>query len=92
MNKEIYPIGNTVLAEPFPEQRETKGGILLTNTINKEKVRMRVLRVGEGTEDKPMYLKNGDVIYKRKRAGVQMEQKGQTVYVIDVDHIIAYER
>jgi len=91
MNNEIHPVGRFLTCEPLPEQSTTKGGIILTSTVNREKERMRILRVGEGTEDKKPYLKPGQVCYVRKGAGSRIQRESGLVIIVHEDNVKAYE-
>jgi chaperonin GroES len=51
--KELKPLGDRVLIEPIFEEEKSKGGILLPDTVSKEKPQVgEVLAIGPGVTSK----------------------------------------
>lgn len=59
----IKPLGDRVLIEPIKAEEKTKSGIILPDTVDKEKPEQgTIVAVGSGLPDKPMTVKKGDVV------------------------------
>lgn len=64
----IKPLDDRVLIEPISEEQKTKSGIVIPDTVEKEKPRQgKVIAAGPGRIDSngnriPMNVKKGDVI------------------------------
>ncbi|GAH81373.1 unnamed protein product, partial [marine sediment metagenome] len=51
--KELKPLGDRVLIKPVFEEEKSKGGILLPDTVSKEKPQVgEILAVGSGSTNK----------------------------------------
>ena len=86
MIKQLF--GNNVAIIPIVDQEEkTSSGIILTNKKGTKKLYGRVIAVGNG-----LMLQDGTrakiVIYKQY-AGVQINDDGQELLVVDMKDIIA---
>jgi len=69
----MKPLNNNVILKPEPEEKKSKGGIILINHRNQYAERCRVISVGEGTPDKPMSLKPGMQVYIPRNMGQRIE-------------------
>lgn len=83
----IQPLSDHVLIEPLRQEEKTKSGILLPETVEKEKPEQgKVIAVGPGkkTEDGkviPMEVKEGDVVLFTKY-GPNEVKVGEKEYLI----------
>ena len=86
--KGLKPLGDRVLIKPIFEEEKSKGGILLPDTVSKEKPQMgEVLAVGPGGTDKegkvvPMTVKVGDKVVYAKYSGTDIKGDDEEEYLI----------
>ena len=87
----IRPLGDRVVVKPADREAQTKGGIFLPDTANKERpMEGLVLAVGEGRLDDngrrvPMHVKAGDKVLFAKYSGTEHK-------VDDVEYLILSEK
>jgi len=86
--KELKPLGDRVLIEPVFEEEKSKGGILLPDTVSKEKPQVgEILAVGPGSTNKegkiiPMTVKKGDKVVYAKYSGTDIKDDDDKDYLI----------
>jgi chaperonin GroES len=86
----LKPLGDRVILEPLTEEKKSKGGILLPETVDKERPEKgRVIAVGEGKIDEngkriKMNVKKGDVVLFTKYGPNEVKIEGK-------EHLIAKE-
>lgn len=86
----IKPLSDHILIEPIKEEEKTKGGILLPDTIEKERPEQgRVVAVGPGRKMKsgetiPLEVKEGDRVLFTKYSPNEIK-------VDDKEYLIARE-
>lgn len=90
----IVPLGNRVLVEPVSVEEKTASGIILPDTIDKEKPEQgKVVAVGEGKFDDgarvPMTVKKGDIVVFSKYGYDEVKIDGTEYYIIEEDKILA---
>ena len=90
----ILPLGNRVLVEPMSVEEKTISGIILPDTIDKEKpVQGKVVAVGGGKFDDgkrvPMTVKSGDIVVFSKYGYDEVKIKEKEYYIIEEDKILA---
>ena len=92
--KNIRPLGDRVIVKPFGQEEITKSGIVLPETINKEKPEQgEVIAVGPGKrldsgEIAPMSVSVGDKVVFRKYSPDEIEVDGEEVLVISESDIV----
>jgi chaperonin GroES len=70
----IQPLGDRVLVRVLEEQEVTKSGIVLPDTIEKEKkAEGEIIAVGQGEKIAKMNLKVGDKVMFGKYSGDEVE-------------------
>ena len=85
---ELKPLGDRVLIKPKVEEEKSKGGILLPDTISKEKPQAgEILAVGPGGTNKegklvPMIVKKGDKVIYAKYSGTDIKGDDDEDYII----------
>ena len=85
---ELKPLGDRVLIKPISEEEKSKGGILLPDTVSKEKPQAgEILAVGPGTTNKdgkiiPMTVKKGDKVVYAKYSGTDIKGDNDEDYLI----------
>jgi chaperonin GroES len=86
--KELKPLGDRVLIKPIFEEEKSKGGILLPDTVSKEKPQLgEVLAIGPGAISKegkiiPMTIKSGDKVVYAKYSGTDIKGDDDEDYLI----------
>lgn len=70
----IRPLGDRVLVKPFEEEKVTASGIVLPDTIGKEKkIEGEIIALGAGEELKKLDLKVGDRVVFEKWGGEEVK-------------------
>ncbi len=95
--KGLKPLGDRVLIKPIYEEEKTKGGILLPDTVSKEKPQEgEVLAVGPGATNKegkiiPMTVKVGDRVVYARYSGTEIkgEKEDEEYLIISEKDILA---
>lgn len=91
----IKPLNDQVLVEPIKEENVTKGGIVIPESVDKERpTKGKVISVGPGKltengERLPMSVKEGDVILFRKYAPDEIKIDEKEYYFIKESDILA---
>jgi len=86
--KKLKPLGDRVLIKPLFEEEKSKGGILLPDTISKEKPQVgEILAIGPGATNKegkliPMAVKKGDKVIYAKYSGTDIKSDNDEDYLI----------
>ena len=87
----MKPILNNVLVKPFPPSDITEGGIFVPDSVKKPSNKVLIVEVGTGTRTKPMHLKKGQIGYRVKDWGTEIDIKGEKHYLMDASAIIALQ-
>lgn len=91
----IKPLADHVLIEPLKQEEKTKSGILLPETVEKERPEQgRVIAVGSGkkTEDGrivPLEVKVGDVVLFTKYGPNEVKVEDKEYLIAKEDDILA---
>ncbi|MCP6720311.1 MAG: co-chaperone GroES [Patescibacteria group bacterium] len=91
----LKPLSNRVLIEPVEEEQKTKSGIVLPDTVEKERpIKGKIIAVGPGKlNDKgeriSMSVKVGDVVLFKKYGPDEFELDDKKYLVGDEDDILA---
>ncbi len=87
----MQPIRNIILTKPFPPDEVSEGGIFVPESARQESNKMRVIAVGNGTKERKMPFKEGQVVYRVKSWGTPVDIEGERYYLMDQNGIIAKE-
>lgn len=87
----MIPIRNQVLVKPFPPDKTTAGGLFVPESAQKVSNKVRIISCGNGTRDKPMKLKAGDIGYRVFEWGQEIMIDGELHFLMDCDAILAKE-
>lgn len=87
----IRPIRSQILFKPLPPDKISVGGIYVPDSAQQINNKGIIVRVGKGTKDKPMKLKEGDIGYRVKSWGCEVMVDGELHYLMDQDAILAKE-
>lgn len=95
----IKPLGSNILLEALPDEdkaSKTKSGILIPETVDKEKQSEEgiVIEVGEGKRDKdgklmPVSVKKGQRVIFSKYSSEEIKVGGKKYLIISEDNILA---
>ena len=91
----IKPLSNHVFLEAIEEDQMTKSGIVLPETVSKEKpMKGKIVATGPGKKSKtgeiiPMSVKVGDTVLFKKYGPDEIEMEGKKYLVGDEDDILA---
>lgn len=66
------PLHEKIIVLPFPPDKETASGILIPDTVQERPSKATVVAVGKGLKDRPMEIKEGDIVFHVKNAGTQI--------------------
>lgn len=89
------PLSNRLFIEALSEEKTTKSGIVLPDTVEKEKPVMgQVVAVGPGKRNEkgeinPMSVKVGDTVLFKKYGPDEIELDGKKYLVGDEDDVLA---
>ncbi|MBI2451016.1 MAG: co-chaperone GroES [Parcubacteria group bacterium] len=91
----IIPLGDRILLEPLSEEKKTKGGIVLPESIEKEKPeKAKVAAVGPGRllesgKHSPMSVKKGDVVLFTKYGPNEIKVNDKEYLIAKEEDILA---
>ena len=69
----LKPLGDRVVVEPMSEEETTASGIILPDTVDKEKkAEGKIVAIGDGEKIKALGLKVGDKVIFGKYAGEEV--------------------
>jgi len=94
-NMKIKPLADRVLVEPVKAEEKTESGIVLPETIDREKPEQgKVVAVGEGRIDKngakvPMTVKKGDLVLFTKYGPSAVKVESKEYLIIKEEDILA---
>ena len=83
----LRPLGNRIVVEPLSEEETTKSGIILPDTVDKEKkAEGKVTAIGSGEKITKLGLKVGDKVIFGKYSGEEVEiEKVEYKFIKDED-------
>lgn len=87
----MIPIRTQVLVKPFPSDEISEGGIFVPLSARRPSNKVKVIKVGNGTKEKPMKLKEGMTGFRVKDWGCDVMIDGELHFIMDQDAIIATE-
>jgi chaperonin GroES len=92
----LKPLGDRVILEPLTEEKKSKGGIILPETVDKERPEKgRVVAVGPGKFDEdgekriPLSVKKGDVVLFTKYGPNEVKIDGKEYLIAREEDILA---
>ncbi len=87
---QLKPLGDRVIVKPSKEEEVTKAGIVLPDTVEKEKKEQgAVVSIGTGEKVTKLGLKAGDVVLFGKYAGEDVEVDDVEYKVLDEKDVLA---
>ena len=91
----LKPLSNHIFIEPIEEEKTTKSGIVIPETVDKEKpIKGKIIAVGPGKKNEkgeiiPMSVKVGDVVLFKKYGPDEIEIDDKKYLVGEEDDILA---
>lgn len=86
----LQPLGDRVLIQPLVQEETTKSGIVLPETVEKNKKEEgKVLAIGDGEKVKALGLKVGDVIVFGKYSGDDVEYEDKELKFLKHEDVLA---
>jgi co-chaperonin GroES (HSP10) len=85
----MTPIRNQVLVRPLPTEEVSEGGIFVPLSARKPSNKVMIVKTGNGTKDRPMNLKKGQVGYRVKDWGMDVMIDGELHFIMDSGAILA---
>lgn len=91
----LKPLGNRVVLESVSKEERTKSGIIIPDTVDKEKPEQgKVIAVGPGKTGKdgkriPMDIKVGDKVLFSKYSPTEVKVEDKEYLVVSDDDILA---
>ncbi len=86
----IKPLGDRAVVAPVKETEKTKSGIILPETVNKEKpAQGRIVAIGNGEKIKKSGIKKGDEVVYEKYSGTEIKIGGVEYKILKEDEILA---
>ena len=92
----LKPLLDNVIVKPIEEESTTDSGIIIPDTVSKEKPRRgEVIAVGEGKTDHGEKItspvKVGDIVYFTQYAPTEIKVDGEELYIIGFNSLLAVE-
>ncbi len=85
----IRPIKNNVVVKCCPSDEISSGGIIVPASYREDSNKVEIIAVGNGTMDKPMKLKEGQIGFRVKAWGTEIIINNEKHFLMDADSIIA---
>jgi len=86
----IKPLGDRVVVAPTKEADKTKSGIILPETVDKEKpAQGKVVAMGAGEKIKKSGVKKGDEVVYEKYAGTEFKIGNVEYKILKEEEILA---
>ena len=86
----LKPLGNRVVVLPLTEEETTKGGIILPDTVDKEKkAEGKIIAIGSGEKIVKLSLKEGDRVLFGKYAGEEVKVDNVEYKILSDEDVLA---
>ncbi len=86
----IRPLGDRILVKPFKEEEVTASGIVLPETVDKEKkAEGEIVALGNGEELNKLNLSIGMKVMFKKWGGDEVTSDGEKFKILNHDDVIA---
>lgn len=86
----IRPLGDRIIVKPSKEEEVTKAGIVLPDTIDKEKkAQGEVMAIGDGEKIQKLNLNIGDKVIYTSYAGSDVKVEDEDYKVLGEDEVLA---
>lgn len=86
----LRPLGNRIVVQPLSEEEVTKAGIILPETVDKEKkAEGKVIAIGDGEKIIKLGLKVGDKVIFGKYAGEEVKVEKVEYKILSDEDVLA---
>ena len=86
----LRPLGDRVVVEPLSEAETTKSGIILPDSVDKEKkAEGKIIAIGDGEKIAKFNLKNGDRVLFGKYAGEEIKVEEKEYKILTHEDVLA---
>jgi len=86
----LKPLGNRVVVKPLADEEITKSGIILPDTIDKEKkAEGEIIAIGDGEKIQKLGLKEGDRVLFGKYAGEEVKVEDVEYKILTNEDVLA---
>lgn len=86
----LKPLGNRVIVLPLTEEEKTSSGIILPDTVDKEKkAEGKIIAIGDGEKIKKLNLKEGDRVLFGKYAGEEVKVDDTDYKILSDEDVLA---
>ncbi|OGG37628.1 co-chaperone GroES [Candidatus Jorgensenbacteria bacterium GWA1_54_12] len=90
----LKPLGDRVVIEPSPKEKQTKSGIVIPDTAEGKPMEGKIIAIGPGRlnekgERVPMSVKVGDIVLFKKYGPEEFESEGVKYLVAEEGDLIA---
>ncbi|PJA64582.1 MAG: co-chaperone GroES [Candidatus Portnoybacteria bacterium CG_4_9_14_3_um_filter_40_10] len=91
----LKPLGDRVILEPLTDEKKSKGGIILPETVDKERPEKgKVIAIGPGKIDEsgkriPMNVKKGNIVLFTKYGPNEVKIDGKEYLIAKEEDILA---
>jgi len=86
----LQPLGDRIVVEAITTEESTKSGIILPDTVDKEKkAEGKVLAVGDGEKIMKLGIKEGDRVIFGKYAGEEVKIENKEYKVLGHEDVLA---
>lgn len=87
---QLKPLGDRIVVKPATQEEVTKSGIVLPDTVDKEKKEQgEVIAIGSGEKIGKLGLKIGDVVLFGKYSGDEVEVEDQEYKILKDEDVLA---
>lgn len=87
----MIPIKNEILFKPLPSEEYTLSGLYVPETAREINNKGTIVKVGSGTKEKPMRLKEGMVAYRVLNWGQEVMINNELYFLMDEGAILAVD-
>ena len=86
----LQPLGNRVVVEPMSSEESTKSGIIIPDTIDKEKkAEGKIIAIGDGEKILKLNLTIGDRVLFGKYSGTEIKIDSEEHLILREEDILA---
>lgn len=85
----IKPLHEKVVIKPFPPDTVSENGIIIPDSVQIRPSKATVVAVGEGLKERPMELKEGDVVFHVKGCGTLIQHEKEDYFIMSDRDILA---
>ncbi|RJO58959.1 co-chaperone GroES [Candidatus Parcubacteria bacterium] len=87
---QLKPLGDRIVVKPATQEEVTKSGIVLPDTVDKEKKEQgEVIAIGSGEKIQKLGLKTGDLVLFGKYSGDEVKVENEEYKILKDEDILA---